>query len=160
MDRIRSSVNTASDFVNNTSRKVFDTTSEFVNNTSRKVFDTTSNLVHTASDTFDSTVNKTSDLILNHEIHGFNISQVLIPIIGIFLILYVPYVRPSLPKSVEKLFENPVFRFVMYAYIVYRATHDPTSALVISAAYIVVIMIINRQKIDAVADKTKKQNNY
>ena len=143
-------LSTTSDAVDN----VFDATSRTVGN----VYSTTSDFVGRASKTFDSAVNNTSDFIVNREIGGINVGSILIPIIGLFLILYVPYVRPNLPKSVEKLFENPVFRFAMYAYIVYRATHDPTSALVVSAAYIVVIMMINKQKVDEMANKNKQRS--
>jgi hypothetical protein len=142
-------LSTTSDVVDN----VFDATSRTVGN----VYSTTSDFVGRASSTFDSAVNNTSDFIVNREIGGINVGSILIPIIGLFLILYVPYVRPNLPKSVERLFENPFFRFAMYAYIVYRATYDPTTALVVSAAYIVVIMIINKQKVDEMAEKNKQR---
>ena len=94
------------------------------------------------SETFDSIVNTTYDKINNN---NNMIGNIFIYVLILVLILYVPFIRPNLPKSVEKLFNNPIFRLCAYSYIVYRATYDVKTALVVASVFILIIHMLNKQ---------------
>ena len=99
------------------------------------------------SETFNSIVNTTYD-----NIHNNKIGSIFISILILVLILYVPFIRPSLPKSIEKLFNDPIFRLCAYSYIVYHATYDIKSALIISIIFFFIVYIINKQSVDVLAE--------
>ena len=92
------------------------------------------------SDTFDNNVHKYVDPLISN--------QIVLAVLTLFLTVYVTYARPNLPKFIVKLFENPVFRLVIISYIVYRANHCATSALMIAAAFLITMHMINKQKLE------------
>ena len=49
---------------------------------------------------------------------------------------------------IEKLFQNPVFRLAMISYIIYRGNKDPQLAVMIAAAFLITMHMINKQKIE------------
>jgi len=92
------------------------------------------------SDTFDNSVHKYVDPLISN--------QIVLAVLTLFLTVYVTYARPNLPKFIVKLFENPVFRLVIISYIVYRANHCATSAIMIAAAFLITMHMINKQKLE------------
>lgn len=149
MDKIYSVGNMTKNVAHKSIDTVSDITSSVVNKT-RDVLSST-------SEAFDTVVNNTYDRIINNRVTGYDMSNILVIIVGLFLILYVPFVRPSLPKFVEHLFENPLFRICIYAYIIYRANHDPMQALVIACVFMITIMMINKMNVNASAKKVQKK---
>jgi hypothetical protein len=86
------------------------------------------------------------DNMVNDNFGWLRTNKYVLPVIALFLILYVTSVRPKLPKFIEDLFENPVFRLVVIAYIVYRANSDMQSAILIAALFLIVMHLINKNK--------------
>lgn len=99
--------------------------------------------------------------LINNNFDSFNesrIGKVIVPIVSLILILYVASVRPKLPSYVEKLFVNPVFRLVIISYIIYRAGSCPQTALLIAAAFLITLHMINKQKVEEkVKEVVKKE---
>ena len=81
---------------------------------------------------------------INNNMKWLDNHSIILIIIGIFLILYVPYVRPTLPQSVVKLFNDPLFRLFMYAYIIYRANHNISHAIITAFVFMLAINMINK----------------
>jgi len=92
------------------------------------------------SETFDNSVHTYVDPLISN--------QIVLAVLTLFLTVYVTYARPNLPKFIVKLFENPVFRLVIISYIVYRANHCATSAIMIAAAFLITMHMINKQKLE------------
>lgn len=99
------------------------------------------------SEQFNSIVNKNLGWIHTH--------KYVLPVLSLFLAIYVAIARPQLPSYVEKLFENPIFRLVMISYILYRGNHDPQLSLMIAAAFLITIHMINKQKVEKMAGLCK-----
>ncbi len=89
---------------------------------------------------FDSLVNKNLGWV--HE------NKYVFHVLSLFLGMYAALARPKLPRFVEKLFENPVFRLVMISYIIYRGNQDPQLAVMIAAAFLITIHMINKRKVE------------
>ncbi len=92
---------------------------------------------------FNSVVNKNLGWI--HE------NKYVLPVLSLFLGVYAALARPKLPKFVAKLFENPVFRLVMIAYIIYRGNKDPQLSLMIAAAFLITMHMINKQQVESIS---------
>ena len=55
-------------------------------------------------------------------------------VIGLFLVLYAGLAAPKLPRSVAKIFGNPVFKFVFLFLIAYMASRNISVAIIASVA--------------------------
>jgi hypothetical protein len=88
------------------------------------------------------------DSVVNQNLGWIHNSPYVLPIISLFLGMYVALARPKLPSYIQKLFENPVFRLVVIAYILYRGNQDPLTSLMIAAAFLITIHMINKQKVE------------
>lgn len=86
--------------------------------------------------------------IVDDNIGWVHTNRYVLPILSLFLGLYVALARPRLPNVVAKLFENPVFRLLMISYIIYRGNKDPQLALMIATAFLITIHMINKQKVE------------
>ena len=69
-------------------------------------------------------------------------------ILSLFLVLYGSLARPQLPKFVERLFENQIFRILVLALIVYRGNDDPKLSLIIAIGFTLTMNYLSRQKIE------------
>jgi hypothetical protein len=92
------------------------------------------------SEKFDAMVNQYLEPSVTH--------KYVLPVLALILILYVAHVRPTLPNFVLELFHNNIFRLVVCTYIVYRANHDPQSAVLIAAVFLLIMHIVNKQFIE------------
>jgi hypothetical protein len=101
---------------------------------------------------------KQFDSIINQNIGWIHKNQYTLPILSLFLAVYVALARPKLPNFVTKLFENPVFRFIMIAYIMYRGNRDPQLSLMIAAAFLITMHMINKQRVDKMTNTNKNIN--
>jgi hypothetical protein len=88
------------------------------------------------------------DSVVNNNLGWVHKNKYVLPVLSLFLGMYAALARPNLPNFIVKLFENPVFRLVMISYIIYRGNHDPQLALMIAAAFLVTIHVINKQKLE------------
>lgn len=88
------------------------------------------------------------DVMVNQYLEPAVTHKYVLPILALILILYVSHVRPTLPNFVVELFHNNIFRLVVCTYIVYRANHDPQSAVLIAAVFLIIMHMVNKQYID------------
>ena len=92
------------------------------------------------------------DSLVNQNLGWIHENKYVLPVLSLFLGMYAALARPKLPKFVEKLFENPVFRLVMISYIIYRGNQDPQLAVMIATAFLITIHMINKRKVEKMAD--------
>lgn len=85
--------------------------------------------------------------LVNNNLGWVHENKLVLPILSLILGVYAALARPKLPKFIERLFENPVFRLVMISYIIYRGNNDPQLSLMIAAAFLITMHMINKQKV-------------
>jgi hypothetical protein len=86
--------------------------------------------------------------VVNKNLGWIHTNKYVLPVLSLFLGVYVALARPTLPNFVVKLFENPVFRLVMISYIIYRGNKDPQLSLMIASAFLITMHMINKQKVE------------
>ena len=92
--------------------------------------------------------------VVNKNLGWVHTNKYVLPVLSLFLGVYVALARPVLPNFIVKLFENPVFRLVMISYIIYRGNVDPQLSLMIAAAFLITMHMINKQKVENLASTT------
>ena len=73
--------------------------------------------------------------------------------IWLILVIYVTVARPKLPRYMEKLAENTIFRIVVLTYILYLSSHDAVSSILVAFLFLIVIHYVNKQKVDKIVTK-------
>ena len=68
--------------------------------------------------------------------------------LSLFLILYASMVAPKLPGFLVNLFDNYLFKFMMFFLIVYVSRKDVTIAIISSVAVMVSLLALNRIKLN------------
>lgn len=68
--------------------------------------------------------------------------------LSLFLILYASMVAPKLPNFLVNLFDNYLFKFLMFFLIVYISRKDVTIAIICSVAVMVSLLALNRIKLN------------
>ena len=98
------------------------------------------------------------DKLINDNLGWIHENKYVLPVVGLVLVMYAALARPKLPRFMANLFENPIFRFVMIAYIVYRGQNDMQTALLMSGAFLITIHMLNKQAVENFAPRkeTKK----
>jgi hypothetical protein len=71
----------------------------------------------------------------------------------LIIVLYGGLSGPKLPVAIKKLFANPLFQFLLFALIVYRGNRDPTSAIIISVAFMFIMARVNRDQMSEEFEK-------
>jgi hypothetical protein len=92
--------------------------------------------------------------IVNRNLGWVHENKYVLPMLSLFLAMYAALARPTLPTFVGKLFENPVFRLVMIAYIIYRGNKDPQLSLMIAAAFLITMHMINKKQVEQLSGQT------
>ena len=98
---------------------------------------------------FDSLVNKNLGWV--HE------NKYVFPIVSLILGMYAALARPKLPKFIEQLFNNPIFRLAMISYIIYRGNKDPQLAVMIASAFLITMHMINKRQVKDLEKMTSSQ---
>lgn len=80
-------------------------------------------------------------------------------ILIVVLVLYASTVRPNLPNNIKKLFENPIFRVSILAFIVYRAKKNLQLAIMIAIAFTVTLNVLSDQEINESFQQIEKFKN-
>jgi len=88
------------------------------------------------------------DSVVNDNLGWIHTNKYVLPVVSLFLGMYAALARPKLPNFLVKLFENPVFRLVMISYIIYRGNQDPQLSLMIAAAFLITIHMVNKQTVE------------
>ena len=98
------------------------------------------------------------DSFVNNNLGWVHENKYVLPVLSLILGVYAALARPKLPKFLEKLFENPIFRLVMISYIIYRGNKDPQLSIMIAAAFLVTMHMINKQKLNNLICGGKKKS--
>ena len=97
------------------------------------------------------------DSLVNNNLGWIHENKYVLPVVSLVLGVYAALARPKLPKFIEKLFTNPVFRLLMISYIIYRGNKDPQLAIMIAAAFLITIHMINKKQVSIIAEKMSNQ---
>ena len=89
--------------------------------------------------------------VVNQNLGWVHENKYVLPVLSLFLGMYAALARPKLPNFMAKLFANPVFRLVMIAYIIYRGNKDPQLALMIAAAFLITMHMINKKQVETLS---------
>ncbi len=89
--------------------------------------------------------------VVNQNLGWVHENKYVLPVLSLCLGMYAALARPKLPSFIAKLFENPVFRLVVIAYIIYRGNKDPQLSLMIAAAFLITMHMINKQQIESLS---------
>ena len=93
---------------------------------------------------------------INKNLGWVHKNNYILPVISLVLGMYAALARPKLPKFVEKLFENPISRLLMISYIIYLGNQDPQLSIMIAAAFLITIHMINKRQVKNMAKKIEK----
>lgn len=89
--------------------------------------------------------------------------EYIITALGLILIVYASYAVPKLPLNILKLFDNPLFKLLVFFLIVWLAQVNPTIAIIAAVALMVTIHTLNKaqlnEKINILAFKHKEGMN-
>jgi len=87
------------------------------------------------------------DSLVNNNLGWVHENKYVFPVVSLILGMYAALARPKLPKFIEKLFNNPIFRLAMISYIIYRGNKDPQLAVMIAAAFLITMHMINKRQV-------------
>lgn len=68
--------------------------------------------------------------------------------LALFLIVYASYAAPRLPPYILRLFDNPLFKLVIFFLIVYSARKNPTVAIIAAIGVMVTLHALNKLKLE------------
>lgn len=68
--------------------------------------------------------------------------------ISLFLVLYAGLAAPELPESVAKLFENTLFKLLVFFLIAYTSRKDPTVAIIAAVGLMISLQTLNRYNVE------------
>ena len=86
--------------------------------------------------------------IVNDNLSWVHSNKIIFSLISLILAIYFIQARPKLPTYVEKVFENSVFRFLVISFIVYQSNKDPQLSIMISAAFLITMHMINKNIVE------------
>ena len=89
---------------------------------------------------FDNTVRNALSFIDNNEYLSAAVS--------LFLILYAGLAAPKLPGYIARLFDNPLFKLLIFFLIAYSARKNPTVAIIASVGLMVSLHTLTRYKVN------------
>ena len=98
------------------------------------------NTLNSAVERFDSSVSNLMSYVDNNEY----ISAAL----ALFLVLYASLAAPKLPEYIARLFENPIFKLLIFFLIAYSAKKNPTVAIIAAIGLMVSLHTLNRFKVN------------
>lgn len=68
--------------------------------------------------------------------------------LSLFLILYAGLAAPQLPEYIARLFDNPIFKLVIFFLIAYSAKKNPTVAIIASVGLMISLYTLSRIKLN------------
>lgn len=75
-------------------------------------------------------------------------NQIVSSVLGLFLVLYAGLAAPKLPRSIARLFDNPVFRVVVLFLVAFMASKNKSVALIAAVGLVVSFQTLNRHKMN------------
>jgi hypothetical protein len=68
--------------------------------------------------------------------------------VSLFLVLYAGMAAPNLPNSVARLFDNSLFRLVIFFLIAYMSKKDPTIAIIAAVGLMVSLQTLSKYNVE------------
>jgi hypothetical protein len=68
--------------------------------------------------------------------------------LSLFLVLYAGLAAPQLPEYVARLFDNPLFKLLMFFLVAYSARKNPTVAIIASVGLMVSLHTLTKFKVN------------
>lgn len=93
--------------------------------------------------------------IVNDYLGWIHNDKLILPIVSLFLFVYVTHIRPKPSKYLLMLFENSLFRIMMLSYILYRGNSDTGLSMMVAVIFLVSMHYLNRKKL---SDHINKKN--
>ena len=85
---------------------------------------------------------------LEKMLKGVSENRTFLAVLTVLLTLYVVFSAPKLPEVLRRLFELPVFRFLVLFLVAYFAKYrNPTIALVVSLAFLFVTNLLSEGRL-------------
>jgi len=78
--------------------------------------------------------------------------EYLLPVVSLVVAIYAALAQPKTPNFLYKLFQNPLFRLVAISYIAYRSTKNFQSSVLIAAAFLSTMQLINKGSLNFLTD--------
>ena len=75
-------------------------------------------------------------------------NQIVSSVLGLFLVLYAGLAAPKLPRSIARLFDNPVFRVIVLFLVAFMASKNKSVALIAAVGLVVSFQTLNRHKMN------------
>jgi hypothetical protein len=66
-------------------------------------------------------------------------------VFSVFMFMYAAQIRPTLPKFIMDLFQNPIFRVAILFLVLVRGYKDPQFSLIIAVAFLLIMNVVNEQ---------------
>ena len=66
-------------------------------------------------------------------------------VFSIFMFMYAAQIRPTLPKFIMDLFQNPIFRVAILFLVLVRGYKDPQFSLIVAVAFLLIMNVVNEQ---------------
>ena len=67
-------------------------------------------------------------------------------ILSLFVVLYGSLAKPELPKIIEDLFKNAVFRVLFLALIMYRSNKEPQLSIMLAVGFTITMNLISEKQ--------------
>ena len=75
-------------------------------------------------------------------------NQIVSSVLGLFLVLYAGLAAPKLPRSIAKLFDNPIFRIIVLFLVAFMASKNKSVALIAAVGLVISFQTLNRHKMN------------
>ena len=80
--------------------------------------------------------------------------------LSLILILYAGLAAPKLPEYIARLFDNPLFKLLVFFLVAYSAKKNPTVAIIAAIGVMISLHTLNRYKVNKQMINMVKQEEH
>jgi hypothetical protein len=85
--------------------------------------------------------------LINNNLKTLKSDAILKSVFTLSLILYAGFAAPSLPDSVLVLFDNPFFRIIILALVMWNINDDPAMSIMLAMVFVMVVNTLSGKKL-------------
>jgi hypothetical protein len=85
--------------------------------------------------------------LINNNLKTLKSNTILKSVFTLSLVLYAGFAAPSLPNQVLVLFENPFFRIIILALVMWNINDDPAMSIMIAMVFVMVVNTLSGRKL-------------
>jgi hypothetical protein len=97
--------------------------------------------------------------LVNDFLNPITQNKYFLPVLSLTLGMYAALARPRTPAFIYRLFQNPIFRVIVIAYIIYRSNKDISTAIMVSVAFLATMNMINRGSVNFLSENFSELTN-